>query len=183
MTTTLSNSIPAYSSGTLLTTSGTSSTNSVIYTTGGNVGIGTSTTYNSRLTINSNGTVIMGNNNPAKDLDVYSEGYLENLKTLKIKLFDLINDAIREGGLIDGSFMNELLGIFDQCGGWNIESADDFKKIAEIVEGKKIPRMIVSQFNDIITDRIISTWGFDLEKIGEIFEKIGNDAESNNLPI
>jgi hypothetical protein len=177
MTTTLSNSIPAYSSGTLLTTSGTSSTNSVIYTTGGNVGIGTSTTYNSRLTINSNGTVIMGNTSPANNLDVYSEGYLENLKTLKIKLFDLINDAIREGGLIDGSFMNELLEIFDQCGGWNSESADDFKKIAEIVENKKIPRMIVSQFNDIITDRIISTWGFDLEKTGEIFEKI--DITSN----
>lgn len=182
MTTTLSNSIPAYSSGTLLTTSGTSSTNSVIYS-GGNIGIGTSTTYNTRLTINSNGTVIMGNNNPANSLNVYSEGYLENLKTLKIKMFDLINDAIREGGLIDGSFMNELLEIFDQCGGWNIESADDFKKIAEIVEDKKIPRMIVSQFNDIITDRIISTWGFDLEKIGEIFEKIDKDTESNSLAL
>ena len=176
MTTTLSNSIPTYSSGTLLTTSGTSSTN-VIYTTGGNVGIGTSSTYNSRLTINSNGTVIMGNTSPANNLDVYSEGYLENLKALKIKLFDLTTEAILEGGLIDGSFMNELLEIFDQCGGWNSESADDFKKIAEIVENKKIPRMIVSQFNDIITDRIISTWGFDLEKTGEIFEKI--DLTSN----
>ena len=176
MTTTLSNSIPTYSSGTLLTTSGTSSTN-VIYTTGGNVGIGTSTTYNPRMTINSNGTVIMGNTSPANNLDVYSEGYLENLKALKIKLFDLTTEAILEGGLIDGSFMNELLEIFDQCGGWNSESADDFKKIAEIVENKKIPRMIVSQFNDIITDRIISTWGFDLEKTGEIFEKI--DLTSN----
>ena len=176
MTTTLSNSIPAYSSG-ILTTSGTSS-GSVIYTTGtGNIGIGTTSTHNTRLTINSNGAVIMGNNNPAKDLDVYSEGYLENLKALKIKLFDLTTEAILEGGLIDGSFMNELLEIFDQCGGWNSESVDDFKKIAEIVENKKIPRMIVSQFNDIITDRIISTWGFDLEKTGEIFEKI--DLTSN----
>lgn len=172
MTTTLSNSIPTYSSGTLLTTSGTSSTNSVIYTTGGNVGIGTSTTYNSRLTINSNGTVIMGNTSPANNLDVYSEGYLENLKALKIKLLNLSTAAIREGGLIDGLFMNELIEIFDQCGGWNSESSDDFKRIAEMVEDKKIPRMIVSQFNDIITDRIISTWGFDLEKIGDIFEKI-----------
>ena len=76
MTTTLSNSIPAYSSG-ILTTSGTSS-GSVIYTTGtGNIGIGTTSTHNTRLTINSNGTVIMGNNNPAKDLDVYSEDILK----------------------------------------------------------------------------------------------------------
>lgn len=171
MTTTLSNSIPTYSSGTL-PLSGTSSSNSVIYTTGGNVGIGTSTTYNPRMTINSNGTVIMGNTSPANSLDVYSKGYLENLKALKIKLFDLSTAAIREGSSIDGSFMNELIEIFDQCGGWNSESSDDFKKIAKMVEDKKIPRMIVSQFNDIITDRIISTWGFDLEKIGEIFEKI-----------
>ena len=97
MTTTLSNSIPTYSSGTLLTTSGTSS-GSVIYTTGtGNIGIGMTSTHNTRLTINSNGTVIMGNNNPAKDLDVYSEGYLENLKAIK-KIAD--NEGISINQLI-----------------------------------------------------------------------------------
>ena len=88
---------------------------------------------------------------------------------------DLLVESISQGGLINGSFMNEIIEVFDTCGGWNVDTVDDFKKMEELTRGKKIPRKIVSQLNDIIADRIINTWGFDLHDAGEIFEKIDLD--------
>jgi hypothetical protein len=174
MTTTLSNSIPAYSSGTLLTTSGTSS-NSVIYTTGG---IGTTTTH-SRMTISSSGTVTLGNPYPSHQLDFHSE----KIKELRVKFLDLLKETIVGGSLIDGFFLDEILEIFDTCGGWNTDIESDFIKIEELTRDKKIPRMMTSRLNDIVTEKITNTWGFDLNGVGEIFEKIDNDTESNSLAI
>lgn len=168
-TTSSTNSIPMFT-GSSSSTSWAGSSSSIIYTTGtGNIGIGTAgTTTNSRMTINTNGSVTMGNINPSHNFDIQSE----KIKELKIKFMDLLIRSVSEGGLIDGSFMNEMVEVFDTCGGWNIDTVDDFKKIEQLTSGKKIPRGIVSQFNDIITDRIINTWGFDLHDAGEIFEKI-----------
>jgi hypothetical protein len=171
MTTTLSNSIPSYSSGgTFITTSGTTS-NPIVFTTGGNIGIGTSTTYNSRMTISSSGTVTLGNPYPSHHLDTHSE----KIKELRVKFLDLLKEVIMGGSLIDGSFLNEIIDIFDTCGGWNIDIESDFKKIEGLTRDKKIPRMVVSRLNDIVTERIISTWGFDLKDVGEMFEKIELD--------
>jgi hypothetical protein len=171
-TTSTTNSIPLFT-GSSSSTSWAGSSSSIIYTTGtGNIGIGTAgTTTNSRMTINTNGSVTLGNINPSHNFDMQTE----KIKELKIQFMDLLVESISQGGLINGLFMNEMIEVFDTCGGWNVDTVDDFKKIEELTRGKKIPRKIVSRLNDIIADRIINTWGFDLHDAGEIFEKIDLD--------
>jgi hypothetical protein len=171
-TTSTTNSIPLFT-GSSSSTSWAGSSSSTIYTTGtGNIGIGTAgTTTNSRMTINTNGSVTLGNISPSHIFDMQQE----KIKELKIQFMDLLVESISQGGLINGSFMNEIIEVFDTCGGWNVDTVDDFKKMEELTRGKKIPRKIVSQLNDIIADRIINTWGFDLRDAGEIFEKIDLD--------
>ena len=171
-TTSTTNSIPLFT-GSSSSTSWAGSSSSIIYTTGtGNIGIGTAgTTTNSRMIINTNGSVTLGNINPSHNFDMQTE----KIKELKIQFMDLLVESISQGGLISGSFMNEIIEVFDTCGGWNVDTVDDFKKMEELTRGKKIPRKIVSHLNDIIADRIINTWGFDLHDAGEIFEKIDLD--------
>lgn len=110
----------------------------------------------------------MGNPSPSSRLDVQSE----KIKELRVRFMDLLSKSILGGSIIDGSFMNDMIEIFDTCGGWNVDAHDDFKKLADLAVGRKIQRDAFSQFNDIIADRIINTWGFDLSEVGEIFEKI-----------
>ena len=166
MITTTTNSFPIFtSSSSSISCAGSSS---LIFSSSGNVGIGSSLVHNSGFTINANGSVSMGNSNPSYKLDIQTE----KIKELKIRFIDLLIRSVLDGSLIDGSLMNEIIEVFDTCGGWNIDTVDDFKKMSELTKGKKIPRNIVSQLNDIIADRIINTWGFDLKDVDEIFEKI-----------
>jgi hypothetical protein len=139
----------------------------LIFSSAGNIGIGTSPP-SSRMTIYSTGQVTLGNPNPSHKLDIQSE----RIKDLKIRFMGLLIESIRGGSIIDESFFYDMIEIFETCGGWNVDTVDDFKKMADLISGRKIPRNTVLQFNDIITDRIINTWGFDLHDVGEIFEKI-----------
>ena len=165
MITSNTSSIPIFTSGSSHISCAGSST-SIIYS-GGNVGIGT-IPPSSRMTIHSNGHVTLGNTNPSNTLDIQSE----RIKDLKLRFMCLLIESVKGGSIIDESFFYDMIEIFDTCGGWNIDSQSDFKKITDLTNGKKIPRNTVSQFHDIITDKIINTWGFDLKDIGEIFEKI-----------
>lgn len=166
MITTTTNSIPMFTSGSSSISCAGSS--SLIFSSTGNIGIGTTLGHTSGFTINANGSVSMGNPNPSHKLDLQTE----KIKELKIRFMDLLIRSVLDGGLIDGSLMNEIIEVFDTCGGWNIDTVDDFKRMSDLTNGKKISRNTVSQLNDIITDRIINTWGFDLKEAGEIFEKI-----------
>ena len=165
MITSTNSAIPVFTSGTSSISCAGSS--SLIFSSTSNVGIGT-INPSQRLTINTNGSVVMGNPNPSSRLDVQSE----RIKDLKLRFMWLLIESIKGGSIIDESFFYDMIEIFDTCGGWNIDSQSDFKKITDLTNGKKIPRNTVSQFHDIITDRIINTWGFDLSEVGEIFEKI-----------
>lgn len=165
MITNTTSPIPYFNSGSShISCAGSSS--SVFYTSSSNVGIGV-VNPSQRLTINSSGSVIMGNPSPSHKLDIHSE----KIKELRVKFLDLLKEIILGGSLIDGSFLNEIIDIFDTCGGWNIDIESDFVKIESLTRDKKIPRMVTSQINDMITERIISTWGFDLKDVGEILRK------------
>jgi hypothetical protein len=160
--------VPTFVAGSSIISSAGSS--NIYFSSSGNIGIGTSNPQ-PKMTINTNGSVTLGNPYPSYGLEVQSE----KIKALRVKFMDLLRETILEGSIIDGDFMNDMIEIFDTCGGWNVDTVDDFRKMADLFSGRKISRNIISQFNDVIMDRIINTWGFDLSDAGEIFEKIELD--------